>query len=50
MSPREQLDRLFAVDAVCSAIFGAIALLAPHRLIAKLSENGYNHSVHETFR
>eukprot|EP00535_Pseudo-nitzschia_heimii_P004569 CAMPEP_0197176898 /NCGR_PEP_ID=MMETSP1423-20130617/2680_1 /TAXON_ID=476441 /ORGANISM="Pseudo-nitzschia heimii, Strain UNC1101" /LENGTH=153 /DNA_ID=CAMNT_0042626343 /DNA_START=109 /DNA_END=570 /DNA_ORIENTATION=+ len=49
-SPREQLDRLFAFDAVCSAIFGSIALVAPHGLIAGISEGGYNHSVHETFR
>jgi hypothetical protein len=50
MSPREQLDRLFAFDAVVSGIFGVIALLAPHGVIAKISEGGYNHSVHETFR
>mmetsp|Transcript_211 Transcript_211/g.471 ORF Transcript_211/g.471 Transcript_211/m.471 type:complete len:149 (+) Transcript_211:162-608(+) len=49
-SQREQLDRLFAFDAMCSAIFGALALLAPHGVISKISEGGYNHSVHETFR
>eukprot|EP00532_Pseudo-nitzschia_australis_P006739 CAMPEP_0168170266 /NCGR_PEP_ID=MMETSP0139_2-20121125/4086_1 /TAXON_ID=44445 /ORGANISM="Pseudo-nitzschia australis, Strain 10249 10 AB" /LENGTH=148 /DNA_ID=CAMNT_0008087753 /DNA_START=60 /DNA_END=506 /DNA_ORIENTATION=- len=49
-SPREQLDRLFAFDAVCSAVFGILALLAPHGLISKVSAGGYNHSVHETFR
>mmetsp|Transcript_7537 Transcript_7537/g.18217 ORF Transcript_7537/g.18217 Transcript_7537/m.18217 type:complete len:153 (+) Transcript_7537:228-686(+) len=49
-SPREQLDRLFAFDAVCSAVFGVLALLAPHGIMAKIAGGSYNHSVHETLR
>mmetsp|Transcript_10755 Transcript_10755/g.12174 ORF Transcript_10755/g.12174 Transcript_10755/m.12174 type:complete len:151 (-) Transcript_10755:228-680(-) len=49
-SPREQLDRLFAFDAIFSIIFGTISLLAPHGIMSKISSGGYNHSVHETLR
>jgi len=49
-SPREQLDRLFAFDAIFSIVFGTISLLAPHGVISKISAGGYNHSVHETLR
>ena len=51
LSPREQLDRLFAFDAIFSVIFGTISLLAPHGIISWMSgAAGYNHSVHETLR
>jgi hypothetical protein len=50
MSPREQLDKLFAFDAAFSGVFGTLALLAPHGVITRISEGGYNHSVHETLR
>ncbi len=50
MSPREQLDKLFAFDAACSVVFGALALLTPHGIVSRLSEGGYSHAVHETFR
>ena len=50
-SPREQLDRLFAFDAIFSVIFGTLSLLAPHGIISWMSgAAGYNHSVHETLR
>ena len=47
---REQLDRLFAVDAAASVIFGALALLAPHGVLTSLSGGMYSHGVHETLR
>jgi hypothetical protein len=47
---RHQLDQLFAVDAVFSAVFGCLALLAPHGILTFLSGGSYNHSVHETVR
>jgi hypothetical protein len=49
---RKHLDQLFAIDAVCSVMFGVIALLAPHGVWQGLSGivGGYNHSVHETLR
>lgn len=50
-NPREQLDRLFAVDAGFSVVFGTLALLTPHGIIQHLAgRGGYNHSVHETLR
>jgi hypothetical protein len=49
-NPREQLDRLLAFDAYFSAVFGTLALLAPHGLLTKMSGGSYNHSVHETMR
>jgi hypothetical protein len=49
---RAHLDQLFAIDAVCSVIFGVTALLAPHGLWQGLPGlvGTYNHSVHETLR
>ena len=47
---RQQLDRLFAVDAGASVVFGLLSLLAPHGFLTKLGGGSYNHSVHETLR
>lgn len=47
---RQQLDRLFALDAYASVIFGVLSLLAPHGVLASLAGGSYNHSVHETLR
>jgi hypothetical protein len=47
---RQQLDRLFAFDAVASVVFGVAALLTPHAILTKMSGGEYNHSVHETLR
>jgi hypothetical protein len=49
---RAHLDKLFAVDAVCSVGFGVLALLAPHGFWQELHGivGEYNHSVHETLR
>ena len=48
--PRQNLDQLFALDAILSVIFGSLALLAPHGVLTFLSGGFYNHSVHETLR
>ena len=47
---RAQLDRLFAVDAAASVVFGILALLAPHGILTSLSGGLYSHGVHETLR
>jgi hypothetical protein len=47
---RAQLDRLFAVDAGASVVFGILALLAPHGVLTSLSGGLYSHGVHETLR
>ena len=47
---RQQLDRLFAFDAGFSLVFGVLALVAPHGILAALAGGFYNHSVHETLR
>jgi len=49
-STRQQLDQLFAADALASIIFGVIALLTPHDILKRMSGGEYNHSVHETLR
>lgn len=54
-SARQNLDRLFAFDAVSSIVFGALALTIPHFLVEKFflandNRNDYNHSVHEVVR
>jgi len=48
-STRQQLDKLFFLDAIVSLVLGGISLLAPHVIIQTLS-GGYNHSTHEVFR
>ena len=48
-STRQQLDKLFFLDAIVSLVLGGISLLAPHGIIQALS-GGYNHSTHEVFR
>lgn len=50
LETRRQLDLLFLIDAVASVIFGLLSLLAPHSIIANLSEKGYNHEAHEMLR
>jgi hypothetical protein len=47
---RQQLDRLFAFDAVVSVVLGLFSLLAPHGIMTTLAGGSYNHSVHETLR
>jgi hypothetical protein len=47
---RAALDRLFAADALVSMTFGAVALVAPHRLVSAAAGGQYNHGVHETLR
>ena len=47
---RQRLDQLFAFDACSSAVFGVLALLAPHGVLQQLGGGFYNHSVHETLR
>lgn len=47
---RQQLDQLFAFDAVASVVFGVMALLMPHGILTKMSGGEYNHSVHEALR
>ena len=48
--PRQNLDKIFAIDAILSSVFGVLALLAPHGVLTFLSGGFYNHSVHETLR
>ena len=48
--PRQNLDQLFALDAILSVILGSLALLSPHGVLTFLSGGFYNHSVHETLR
>ena len=47
---RELLDRLLAVDAGMSFIFGVLSLIAPHGLLKNLGGGFYNHDVHEILR
>ena len=47
---REQLDRLLAVDAGASIVFGVLSLIAPHGLLKHLGGGFYNHDVHEILR
>jgi hypothetical protein len=54
---RRQLDRLFAIDAAASVIFGILALITPHRAIQSIADptgtgglSSYNHAAHETLR
>ena len=49
-NPRQQLDRLFAVDAFASMVFGILSIVAPHGAMAKIGGGSYNHAVHETLR
>ena len=47
---RTQLDRLFAVDAAASVVFGVLSLLSPHGVLTSVSGGMYSHGVHETLR
>mmetsp|Transcript_26057 Transcript_26057/g.47091 ORF Transcript_26057/g.47091 Transcript_26057/m.47091 type:complete len:146 (-) Transcript_26057:658-1095(-) len=47
---RTQLDRLFAVDATASVVFGVLSLLSPHGVLTFVSGGMYSHGVHETLR
>jgi hypothetical protein len=49
-NPRAQLDRLFAVDAYASVVFGCLSMLAPHGVLTKISGGSYSHAFHETLR
>jgi hypothetical protein len=47
---RAALDRLFAMDALLSMVFGAATIVAPHQLVSAAAGGDYNHGVHETLR
>jgi hypothetical protein len=47
---RQQLDQLFALDAIVSVVFGCLALFIPHGIFTFLSKGSYNHAAHETVR
>ena len=47
---RRNLDNLFLLDANLSLLIGLVTLLSPHRMVAAVSEFGYNHGAHEVLR
>jgi len=50
-NPRQQLDRLFLVDACLSVVFGLGAIFSPHIVVSRLTPlDGYDHNVHELLR